>query len=68
MEMSDEKNVLKFEWVDNPDQIGEMNFTFDGKKIFNLFQDYPHELTEEQKVLFDKENPFWADFFKDRKQ
>lgn len=66
--MSDKKNVLKFEWVDNPDQIGEMNFTFDGKKIFNLFQDYPHELTEEQKALFDKENPFWADFFKDRKQ
>ncbi len=66
--MSDEKKVLKFEWVDNPDQIGEMNFTFDGKKIFNLFQDYPHELTEEQKSLFDKENPFWADFFKDRKQ
>ena len=66
--MSDEKNVLKIEWVDNPDQIGEMNFTFDGKKIFNLFQDYPHELTEEQKALFDKENPFWADFFKDRKQ
>lgn len=62
------KNVLKFEWVDNPDQIGEMNFTFDGKKIFNLFQDYPHELTKEQKALFDKENPFWADFFKDRKQ
>ena len=68
MEMSDEKNVLKFEWVDNPDQIGEMNFTFDGKKIFNLFQDYPHELAKEQKALFDKENPFWADFFKDRKQ
>ena len=68
MEMSDEKNVLKFEQVDNPDQIGEMNFTFDGKKIFNLFQDYPHELTKEQKALFDKENPFWADFFKDRKQ
>ena len=68
MEMSDEKNVLKFEWVDNPDQIGEMNFTFDRKKFFNLFQDYPHELTEEQKALFDKENPFWADFFKDRKQ
>lgn len=66
MEMSDEKKMLKFEWVDNPDQIGEMNFTFDGKRIFNLFQDYPHELTEEQKALFDKENPFWADFFKDR--
>jgi hypothetical protein len=65
--MSDKKSVLKFEWVDNPDQIGEMNFTFDGEKIFNLFQDYPHKLTEEQKSLFDRENPFWADFFKDRK-
>ena len=66
MEMSDEKKVLKFEWVDNPDQIGERNFTFDGEKIFNLFQDYPHELTEEQKSLFEKEKPVWADFFKDR--
>ena len=65
--MSDNGNKMKFEWLDNPDQIGEMNFTFDGKRIFNLFQDYPHELTEEQKALFDKENPYWADFFKDRK-
>ena len=28
--MSNEK--LKFEWVDNPDCIGERLFTFDGKK------------------------------------
>ena len=65
--MFDEKNDLKFEWVDEEDKFGEMNFTFDRKRIFNLFQDYPHELTEEQVTLFDKENPFWADFFKDRK-
>lgn len=64
--MSDEKK-LKVIWVDNLDQVGEMNFTFDGKKIFNLFQDYPYELTQEQKAIFDEENPFWADFFKDRK-
>lgn len=64
--MSDEKE-LKVIWVDNLDQVGEMNFTFDGKKIFNLFQDYPYELTQEQKAIFDEENPFWADFFKDRK-
>lgn len=65
--MSDESNRLKFQWVENPDQIGEMNFTFDGKRIYNLFQDYPYELTEEQKKIFDEANPFWAEFFKDRK-
>ena len=58
----------EFRWVDNPDRVGEMLFTFDGKHIFNLFRDYPHKLTVEQKRIFDSENPYWADFFKDRKQ
>lgn len=63
--MSDnDKKVL---WIDNPDKFGEMLFTFDGVKVFNLFRDYPQELTEEQKNVFDKENPYWAEFFKDRK-
>ena len=31
-----------------------------------MFADYPHKLTPEQKETFDKENPYWADFFKDR--
>lgn len=47
--------------------IGEYLFTFDKKKIFNLFRDYPYKLTKKQKEIFDKENPYWADFFKDRK-
>lgn len=63
--MSD-KSTLKFEWLDDPDQIGERNFTFDGERVFNLFRDYPHALTAEQKALFDAENPFWVDFLKDR--
>ena len=33
-----------------------------------MFHDYPYKLTKEQKQIFDKENPEWADFFKDRKQ
>ena len=54
-------------WIDNPEKIGEYLFTFDKKKIYNLFEDYPHKLTKEQKEIFDKENPYWKEFFKDMK-
>lgn len=54
-------------WVENDDTVGEWLFSFDKKQIFNMFADYPHKLTAEQKKIFDKENPYWADFFKDRK-
>ncbi len=65
--MSD-KEVLKqgFKWIEDPETVGEMRFTFDGRIIYNLFRDYPHELTPEQKEVFDAINPYWADFFKDR--
>lgn len=54
-------------WVDNGDEVkGEWLFSFDKKKVFNMFADYPHALTAEQKATFDKENPFWAEFFSDR--
>ena len=46
--------------------IGSHLFSFDKKVVFNLFEDYPHNLTDEQKELFDKENPYWVDFFKSR--
>ena len=66
--MSDkEDNMSGFRWLENPEKIGEMLFTFDGERVFNLFRDYPHELTKEQKKVFDAENPYWAEFFKDRK-
>ena len=51
-----------------PEQKGKRLFTFDGEKIFNLFVDYPYNLTQEERKLFDEINPFWADFFKDRVQ
>lgn len=62
-----DKKMLKFSWIENPDKIGEMLFTFDGEKIFNLFRDYPYALTPEQKRVFDEVNPFWANYFRDRK-
>lgn len=54
-------------WLDNADEVkGEFVFSFDKETTFNLFADYPHKLTKEQKEIFDKENPYWADFFADR--
>ncbi|WP_018362301.1 DUF7675 family protein [Hoylesella nanceiensis] len=53
-------------WVDNYDIIGEFLFSFDKKTIYNLFRDYPYKLNKEQKEIFDKENPYWADFFSER--
>lgn len=53
-------------WVDCIDMVGRHLFTLDGQKIYNLFSDYPHELSPEEKAIFDKENPYWAKFFDDR--
>lgn len=53
-------------WVETPDTVGEFLFSFDKLTIFNMFADYPYKLSKEQKEIFDKENPYWADFFKDR--
>lgn len=56
----------KIFWVDNVEDVGVWLFSFDKEKFFNMFEDYPQKLTKEQKEIFDKENPFWKDFFKDR--
>ena len=53
-------------WVENPDLVGVFEFSFDRKKIYNLFADYPHNLSAEERAIFDSENPYWADFFKGR--
>lgn len=53
-------------WVDDLDHVGRFLFSFDKKKIFNLFSDYPEKLTKEQLETFNKENPYWVGFFKDR--
>lgn len=54
-------------WVDNPEHKGEILFSFDKKVVFNLFADYPDKLTPAQRKIFDAENPYWANFFRDRK-
>lgn len=53
-------------WWKQTDRIGNWIFSFDKVKEYNLFQDYPQELSKEEKSLFDKENPHWKVFFDDR--
>lgn len=53
-------------WIDYEGIIGRLDVSFDKKKILSLWQEYPKNFTKEEKELFDKENPYWADFFRDR--
>ena len=53
-------------WLDKKDTTGEHVFSFDKKTKFNLFRDYPYSLSKEEKEIFDNENPYWKEFFKDR--
>lgn len=64
----DKEDESKKIWdVCYPECKGLHAVSFDKKTILFLFEDYPHNFTQEQKTLFDKENPYWADFFKGRK-
>lgn len=53
-------------WVDNMDRVGLHLFSFDKKKIYKLFTDYPYSMTEEEIAVFNRENPFWSEFFQNR--
>ena len=50
-------------WIDKIDSRGELLFSFDQQKIYNLFLDYAQNMTEKEVRIFDSENPFWRDFF-----
>lgn len=58
-----ENDSDKVWWVDIPDDEGTFAFSFDKKKIYYLFGDYPDKLTEEELEIFNKENPYWVNFF-----
>ena len=51
-------------WHKEAGTYGPLEISFDRKKIYNLWSDYPDNMTKEEVEIFDKENPFWADFLK----
>lgn len=51
----------KIWWVQSQ-VMDDHRFSFDQKKIFDFFKDYPKKLTKKQKKIFDKECPELADF------
>ena len=53
-------------WWKETETVGEWIFSFDKNTEYNMFADYPHNLTPEQKEVFDKENPEWVEYFEDR--
>lgn len=55
-------------WLEVLNEKGLWLFSFDRERIYNLFEDYPDKLTAEEVEIFDREQPYWADFFRDRKE
>lgn len=51
-------------WVEDEDIGGIPKFSFDKETIYNVFKDYPDNLTAEQLQIFEKENPYWVEYFK----
>jgi hypothetical protein len=58
---------LKIWRVETPDRKGEFLFTFDCRKVFNFFHDYPEKLTDEEIAIFEKEYPELAALKQPRK-
>jgi len=58
---------VKIWWIKDP-ETGEVRFSFDRKKTYSVWNDYPHKMTPKEVTIFDAENPVWAKFFECRKE
>ena len=60
-----EHKTSKIYWKKG-DSIGQLLISFDKKKVYNLWQDYPQNMSKEEIEIFNKEEPYWAVFFSNR--
>lgn len=49
-----------------PGEYGSLYISFDKKKVYNLWQDYPYNMTKEEVEIFNNEQPYWRKYFEDR--
>lgn len=61
-----EENNKKIYWVELFDKIGSLCITFDKIKVYNLWEDYPHNFTKEEIEILKKEEVYWSKFFGNR--
>lgn len=46
--------------IETPDEIGAFLFSFDKKKIYDFYKDFPQKLTPEEIEIFKREFPYMA--------
>jgi len=61
-----ENEEYEIYWVEDLESVGKLLVSFDKKKIYNLWTDYPDKFTDEEKEIFDIAYPYWREFFADR--
>ena len=52
--------------VNEKDAIGSLLITFDKKKVYNLWTDFPLKFKQSEIEIIKEEMPYWYDFFNDR--
>ncbi len=52
----------KIWWYREKNFFGDPCFSFDKKKIYHIYADYPDNLTDEEIKIFNSENQDWLDF------
>lgn len=55
------------EMIDSDRMPGRMLISFDKKKFYNIYGDYPNKMTEEERKIFEEEYPDWVDWLNGKK-
>lgn len=63
-----EKETDVIYWARDDKMLGQIFFSFDKKKLYNVHRDYPKNMTIKEVEIFDKEFPDIAEYYSYRKK